>query len=110
MAAAGFSPASASPRSTRMPAMAATSAARRSTSSPRRTRGESQGHRLRQAYPSDTVFVRARAGSSTPFTMFHDQGQIAMKLIGFDKGVTLLSAAFMPIDAGARHRRHRRQG
>jgi 4-hydroxythreonine-4-phosphate dehydrogenase len=36
-------------------------------------------------YPSDTVFVRARSGQfDAVLTMFHDQGQIAMKLIGFD--------------------------
>ena len=29
--------------------------------------------------------------------MFHDQGQIAMKLIGFDRGVTLLGGFPFPI-------------
>ena len=49
-------------------------------------------------YPSDTVFVRARAGHfDAVLTMYHDQGQIAMKLIGFDKGVTLLGGFPMPI-------------
>jgi 4-hydroxythreonine-4-phosphate dehydrogenase len=49
-------------------------------------------------YPADTVFVRARAGQfDGVLTMFHDQGQIAMKLIGFDKGVTLLGGFPMPI-------------
>jgi 4-hydroxythreonine-4-phosphate dehydrogenase len=33
--------------------------------------------------------------------MFHDQGQIAMKLIGFDKGVTLLGGFPMPITTPA---------
>jgi 4-hydroxythreonine-4-phosphate dehydrogenase len=42
-------------------------------------------------YPSDTVFVRARKGEfDGVLTMYHDQGQIAMKLIGFEEGVTLL--------------------
>ena len=42
-------------------------------------------------YPADTVFVRAKAGQfDAVLTMFHDQGQIAMKLLGFDRGVTLL--------------------
>ena len=42
-------------------------------------------------YPSDTVFVRATRGAfDAVLTMYHDQGQIAMKLLGFDKGVTLL--------------------
>jgi 4-hydroxythreonine-4-phosphate dehydrogenase len=49
-------------------------------------------------YPSDTVFVRARAGHfDAVLTMYHDQGQIAMKLIGFDKGVTLLGGFPIPI-------------
>ena len=30
-------------------------------------------------------------------TMFHDQGQIAMKLIGFDRGVTLIAGYGFPI-------------
>ena len=34
-------------------------------------------------------------------TMFHDQGQIAMKLIGFDKGVTLLGGFPVPITTPA---------
>ena len=33
--------------------------------------------------------------------MFHDQGQIAMKLIGFDQGVTLLGGFPMPITTPA---------
>jgi 4-hydroxythreonine-4-phosphate dehydrogenase len=53
-------------------------------------------------YPSDTVFVRARAGQfDAVLTMFHDQGQIAMKLLGFDKGVTLLGGFPMPITTPA---------
>jgi 4-hydroxythreonine-4-phosphate dehydrogenase len=41
--------------------------------------------------PADTVFVRARKGEfDTVLTMYHDQGQIAMKLMGFDQGVTFL--------------------
>ncbi len=39
-------------------------------------------------FPSDTVFLRAREGEfDAVVTMFHDQGQIAMKLMGFDRGV-----------------------
>jgi 4-hydroxythreonine-4-phosphate dehydrogenase len=49
-------------------------------------------------YPADTVFVRARAGQfDAVLTMFHDQGQIAMKLLGFDRGVTLLGGYPFPI-------------
>jgi 4-hydroxythreonine-4-phosphate dehydrogenase len=48
------------------------------------------------------VFVRARSGQfDAVLTMFHDQGQIAMKLIGFDKGVTLLGGFPVPITTPA---------
>ena len=49
-------------------------------------------------YPADTVFVRARGGQfDAVLTMYHDQGQIAMKLMGFDRGVTLLGGFPYPI-------------
>jgi 4-hydroxythreonine-4-phosphate dehydrogenase len=41
-------------------------------------------------FPADTIFVRARRGEFLGVvTMYHDQGQIAMKLLGFDRGVTI---------------------
>jgi 4-hydroxythreonine-4-phosphate dehydrogenase len=41
-------------------------------------------------YPADTIFVKARDGAfDAVVTMYHDQGQIAMKLMGFNKGVTV---------------------
>ncbi|WP_210507962.1 4-hydroxythreonine-4-phosphate dehydrogenase PdxA [Naasia sp. SYSU D00057] len=41
-------------------------------------------------FPSDTVFLSAKRGDyDGVVTMYHDQGQIAMKLIGFDRGVTI---------------------
>jgi 4-hydroxythreonine-4-phosphate dehydrogenase len=49
-------------------------------------------------FPADTVFVRARRGDyDVVMTMFHDQGQIAMKLMGFERGVTLLGGLPAPI-------------
>ena len=49
-------------------------------------------------FPADTVFVRARRGDfDAVLTMYHDQGQIAMKLIGFDRGVTLMGGFPFPI-------------
>jgi 4-hydroxythreonine-4-phosphate dehydrogenase len=49
-------------------------------------------------FPSDTVFVRARNGNfDAVVTMYHDQGQIAMKLMGFDRGVTLMGGFAFPI-------------
>lgn len=41
-------------------------------------------------YPSDTVFLKAKAGLlDAVVIMYHDQGQIATKLLGFSEGVTL---------------------
>ncbi len=40
--------------------------------------------------PSDAIFRRARRGEfDAVVMMYHDQGQIATKLLGFDKGVTV---------------------
>jgi 4-hydroxythreonine-4-phosphate dehydrogenase len=53
-------------------------------------------------YPADTVFVRARRGDfDAVLTMYHDQGQIAMKLIGFESGVTLMGGFPFPICTAA---------
>ncbi len=41
-------------------------------------------------FPSDTVFIKARRGDfDAVVIMYHDQGQIATKLLGFSSGVTL---------------------
>ncbi len=49
-------------------------------------------------YPSDTVFLRAKRGDyDVVQTMYHDQGQIAMKLMGFDLGVTLIGGYAFPV-------------
>ncbi|MDR1708240.1 MAG: 4-hydroxythreonine-4-phosphate dehydrogenase PdxA, partial [Candidatus Accumulibacter sp.] len=49
-------------------------------------------------YPADTVYVRARKGEfDGVLTMYHDQGQIAMKLLGFDRGVTMMGGFPFPI-------------
>lgn len=49
-------------------------------------------------FPADTVFVRAKAGAfDAVVTLYHDQGQIAIKLLGFDRGVTVLWGLPIPI-------------
>jgi 4-hydroxythreonine-4-phosphate dehydrogenase len=49
-------------------------------------------------YPSDTVFLRARDGAfDAVVTMYHDQGQIAMKLLGFERGITIQAGLPVPI-------------
>jgi len=46
----------------------------------------------------DTVFVAARRGDfDAVVSMYHDQGQIAMKLLGFDSGVTLHGGLPVPV-------------
>jgi len=41
-------------------------------------------------FPADTIFLRARDGELDAIvTMYHDQGQIALKLMGFSQGVTV---------------------
>jgi 4-hydroxy-L-threonine phosphate dehydrogenase PdxA len=40
-------------------------------------------------FPSDTIFVGVRDRYDGIVTMYHDQGQIAIKLLGFDGGVTV---------------------
>jgi 4-hydroxythreonine-4-phosphate dehydrogenase len=55
-------------------------------------------------FPADTVFVRATrkdGGYDGVVTMYHDQGQIAMKLLGFDRGVTVQGGLPMPITTPA---------
>jgi 4-hydroxythreonine-4-phosphate dehydrogenase len=50
-----------------------------------------QGIEASGPFPSDTVYLRARDGQfDSVVTMYHDQGQIAIKLLGFSRGVTLL--------------------
>ena len=62
------------------------------------TAGRSEGIVAEGPFPADTVFLRARNGAfDAVLTMYHDQGQIAMKLMGFDRGVTLLGGFPFPI-------------
>jgi 4-hydroxythreonine-4-phosphate dehydrogenase len=59
---------------------------------------KAEGIRAEGPFPPDTVFLRATKGAfDAVLTMYHDQGQIAMKLIGFDRGVTLLGGFPFPI-------------
>ncbi|MCY3898222.1 MAG: 4-hydroxythreonine-4-phosphate dehydrogenase PdxA [Caldilineaceae bacterium] len=53
-------------------------------------------------YPPDTVFLRASRGEfDGVVTMYHDQGQIAMKLLGFERGVTIHAGLTTPITTPA---------
>jgi 4-hydroxythreonine-4-phosphate dehydrogenase len=60
--------------------------------------GKRAGIAAEGPFPADTVFLRAKSGAfDAVLTMYHDQGQIAMKLMGFDRGVTLLGGFPFPI-------------
>ncbi|MGD0972945.1 MAG: 4-hydroxythreonine-4-phosphate dehydrogenase PdxA [Candidatus Korobacteraceae bacterium] len=49
-----------------------------------------QGINCSGPYPPDTIFIRAFAGEfDSVVSMYHDQGQIATKLHGFHRGVTI---------------------
>jgi 4-hydroxythreonine-4-phosphate dehydrogenase len=57
-----------------------------------------RGIDARGPFAADTIFVAARRGDyDAVVSMYHDQGQIAMKLMGFDTGVTLLGGLPVPI-------------
>jgi 4-hydroxythreonine-4-phosphate dehydrogenase len=60
--------------------------------------GKARGIACDGPFPSDTVFLRAKRGDfDAVLTMYHDQGQIAMKMMGFDAGVTLLGGYPFPV-------------
>jgi len=49
-----------------------------------------EGIQVAGPIPSDTIFLRAKRGEFDGVVMmYHDQGQIATKLLGFGKGVTV---------------------
>lgn len=58
-------------------------------------------------FPCDTLFARAVGGDyDGVVTMYHDQGQIAMKLLGFDQGVTVHGGLPIPIATPAHGTAH----
>ena len=57
-------------------------------------------------FPADTIFLKARDGHKDSryqaiVTMYHDQGQIAIKLMGFSRGVTVQGGLPVPITTPA---------
>ncbi|MFB4158827.1 PdxA family protein [Geomicrobium sp. JSM 1781026] len=65
-------------------------------------RAKSEGLNIRGAYPADTLFVRRK---KDPFdclvAMYHDQAQTGMKLLGFNKGVTISGGLPVPLTTPA---------
>ncbi|MFB3817598.1 MAG: 4-hydroxythreonine-4-phosphate dehydrogenase PdxA [Candidatus Methylomirabilales bacterium] len=53
-------------------------------------------------FPADTIFLRAKQGLCDAIvSMYHDQGQIAMKLMGFERGVTVQGGLPLPVTTPA---------
>ena len=63
---------------------------------------QAEGFDTRGPLSPDTVFIAARRGDfDAVVSMYHDQGQIAMKLMGFERGVTLHGGLPVPVTTPA---------
>lgn len=63
---------------------------------------QQQGINVEGPFPPDTIFLMGRDGKYDAIvTMYHDQGQIAMKLMGFDHGVTVHAGLPYPVTTSA---------
>ena len=72
---------------------------------------KADGIHVEGPFPADTVFLRVKnEGFQGIVSMYHDQGQIATKLLGFDKGVTLLGGLPVPITTPAHGTAYGRAG
>jgi 4-hydroxythreonine-4-phosphate dehydrogenase len=61
-----------------------------------------EGLPIEGPYPADTIFLKAQAGILDAIvTMYHDQGQVAIKLMGFSRGVTVQGGLPAPITTPA---------
>jgi 4-hydroxythreonine-4-phosphate dehydrogenase len=72
------------------------------TIAPAIEQARAEGIQATGPFPADTIFLRARAGACDAVVcMYHDQGQIAMKLMGFDRGVTVQGGLPIPVTTPA---------
>ncbi|HEU0094835.1 MAG TPA: 4-hydroxythreonine-4-phosphate dehydrogenase PdxA, partial [Rhizomicrobium sp.] len=61
-----------------------------------------EGLPIQGPFPADTIFLKAQAGTLDAIvTMYHDQGQVAIKLMGFSRGVTVQGGLPVPITTPA---------
>ncbi len=61
-----------------------------------------EGFPIDGPFPADTIFLKAREGEYQAIvTMYHDQGQIAIKMMGFERGVTVQGGLPVPITTPA---------
>lgn len=66
------------------------------------TRAAQRGIRCEGPLPADAVFLRALAGEfDAVLAMYHDQAQIPLKMMGLDRGATLIGGYPFPIVAPA---------
>lgn len=69
--------------------------------------GLKEGFHMTGMYSADTVFVHAFDGEAdVVVTMYHDQGQIALKLKGFSHAVTIVAGFPLPIGTPAHGTAH----
>jgi 4-hydroxythreonine-4-phosphate dehydrogenase len=59
-------------------------------------KAKANGYNIVGMFPADTIFLRAKDVDAI-VTMYHDQGQIALKLLGFSRGVTVHGGMPIPI-------------
>jgi len=65
-------------------------------------KAQSKGFNATGPYPADTLFINALKGSYNGITaMYHDQCQIAVKLMNFEAAVTILAGLGCPITTPA---------
>jgi len=63
---------------------------------------KAEGLPVQGPFPADTIFLKARDGQlDSIVTMYHDQGQVAVKLLGFERGVTVQGGLPIPITTPA---------
>lgn len=61
-------------------------------------RASSSGRNVKGPFPADVLFIKAfQEEYDGVVTMYHDQGQIALKLKGFDQGITVAGGQPYPI-------------
>ncbi|MHA1254382.1 MAG: PdxA family dehydrogenase [Promethearchaeota archaeon] len=65
-------------------------------------KAQSKGFNVTGPYPADTIFINCLKGSYNGITaMYHDQCQIAVKLMNFEAAVTILAGLGCPITTPA---------
>lgn len=63
-------------------------------------RAKTSGMNVEGPFPADTIFLKVQGehpAYDAIVTMYHDQGQIAMKLMGFSRGVSICGGLPIPI-------------